>query len=109
MREDIDSQKVYYYDYRGKKLLYDFSLRNGDVISTWYASGIAENVDSVTIETKLHKRILFTNGVTWIEGVGDLNGPVSKTMPFPLCGIEPTKRTLLCVFNNSNLIYKPIQ
>jgi hypothetical protein len=92
-------------------MLYDFSLGVNDTM--WYFRDmyegnydIVEMVDSVNIGTDYYKRIQLTNGRTWIEGIGDLNGLISAAVLLPLCGTIYT-RDLLCFYKNSSLVYQP--
>lgn len=58
----------------GETLLYDFSLKTGDVVKTSYSKdGYAvTQVDSVLIDGKLRKRIHLDSWDTWIEGIGSI-------------------------------------
>lgn len=58
----------------GETLLYDFSLKTGDVVKTSYSKdGYAvTQVGSVLIDGKLRKRIHLDSWDTWIEGIGSI-------------------------------------
>jgi len=104
-REDTISRQVYIYDphFERKALLYDFNLKKGDIFNTYliddiYAKKTVLNVDSLNINDKKLKRIVFNDSTTWIEGIGN----VTNTMI--LFGGE-----LICVKDNDSVVYKNVK
>lgn len=108
IREDTLEQKVYFkesYNYSEETLLYNFQLKVNESISGNFLYLTAQSIDSVLVGNSFSKRINFTNGNKWIEGVGDLKGPFEAILPVTTCGTPPNTN-LLCVFNTNSLIYK---
>ena len=109
MREE--NQKIYFKRSDTERLIYDFSLEEG-MIFEYNTLGHPEtlyvkSVDSIEINGSMKKRIQITGNpdaekirYTWIEEIGSLDGILSMT--FGNGGI----RTLLCYFQNEELVYK---
>jgi hypothetical protein len=116
MREDTASRKVFFIGMSElflniEIMLYDFSVKTNDTIryvnsDAYGFSDIVVKLDSVEIGNALHKRVWLGNGAIWIEGIGALDGLVSSAMNLPLCGTIYT-RTLLCFYQNNELVYQP--
>jgi len=110
MREE--NQKTFLKGSGAEKLLYDFSLEEGesfeyDFGAAWSVTLYVKSVDFIEINGSMKKRIQITNNPdaemiwdTWIEEIGSLNGILSITFG------NGNKRTLLCYFQNNELIYK---
>lgn len=123
IREDVESRKVYYIplSYYNEILLYDFNAEVGDEIYSYDIASLVivtitiEAVDYVLIADELRKKMTVrvrseefgTEEMThtWIEGVGNMNGLTNST----LCIYAPgtLHLSLLCFFQNEELIYKP--
>ena len=95
-------------------LLYDFSLNEGDTLFNEYSSeictncfGIFEvvsNIDTIKINNKYKKVITFNNPnkVTWIEGIGNLQGLLQCWPDWPTNGMG---NDLVCMHQNDTLLY----
>lgn len=102
--EDTLNMKIYMLDQiysHSNVLLYDFSLNEGDSVHTYivsniYYNGKVKKVDSVYLSNKFLKRIRFTDGLEWIEGIGSTT---SVTYPSVYDGL------LICVNENNNVLY----
>lgn len=96
-------------------LLYDFSLNEGD---TFYANinegvctnctgfqdgGVVYNIDTIKINNQFRKVLILNNynKVTWIEGIGSLQGLLECWPDWPTNGI---KRELICMHQNDTLL-----
>ena len=108
IREDTTG-KVYYRTFvdNTEGVLYDFDLGMGDSIhhpslplSSFYMHVNA--VDSVYIYDKFHKRIVFAENETWIEGVGSLCGVLMSGYGT----IVGAQHFLLCYYEHDTLKYK---
>jgi hypothetical protein len=128
IREDFVNQKVYFKPIgKPELLLYDFQVQVGDhILSYDYQLQIepaeilntVEVIEFVSIQGKLHKKVTvrstlvgdnpdeFTNH-TWIEGIGGTDGLLKSHIPFLLPGND--KLSLLCFFQNEELVYKPVE
>lgn len=128
IREDTFAKKVYYLEVgKPERVLYDFSLNEGDSITydyPWYYPEkddvvktviIAEDVNSVLIGGELRKQItvrvkLIFNGEfrsrkhVWIEGIGATDDFFQDYARYLLVGAYG--RRLLCFFQNEKLVYK---
>ncbi|MCL2596181.1 MAG: T9SS type A sorting domain-containing protein [Paludibacter sp.] len=107
-----ESQKVYILGETAEKVLYDFTLENGDMtdLACGYWNNLYANVDYVNINGTDRKRIQLTPEYganpsyytidTWLEGVGSL-------YDFIYCGpISGGERYLLCMSYNDSIIYQ---
>jgi hypothetical protein len=106
IREDT-AGKVYYRAFAdtSEKTLYDFNLNIGDSILVPpfpFSYMHVVTVDSVYIYDKFHKRIVFAEFETWIEGVGSLCGILMSGYGL----VTGTQQFLLCYFEHDTLKYK---
>ena len=95
-------------------LIYDFSLSEGDTLYNEYSKeictscfGIFEivaDIDTVKIHNDYRKVITFNNpnAVTWIEGIGSLQGLLQCWPDWPTNGISTE---LVCMHQNDILLY----
>ena len=121
VREDTKNRKVYYKpDNHPEILLYDFNAHVGDEIQSYDiqfevdAFIKVESVNYVLMGGKLRKQInvisknhpSYLDGTdhTWIEGIGNMDGFLKSTAVH--CG-GCDLISLLCFFQNGELIYKP--
>jgi len=100
-REDTIEKKVYVHDVTFNKtaLLYDFNLSVGDsfniyVLNNIYLNDKVINVDTVIVNNKKLKRIVFKDSITWIESLGCLT-----KMYIPSSG------ELICVKDENSVLY----
>lgn len=100
-REDTIEKKVYVHDFHFNKtaLLYDFNLSKGDsfniyVLDNIYHKDKVLNVDTIIVDSKKLKRIVFEDSIIWIEGLGS----VTKT-------IIPSEGELICVKDGNSVLY----
>lgn len=116
VREDTLAEKVYCFQAEDteERLLYDFSLREGDeawVYNYWpWMEEIpirVESVDSILINGSYRKRIVLMEDcsdiVWWIEGIGSTLGTFE---PAPNCVVDAGSILLLCVHIDGELIYQ---
>lgn len=98
-------------------LLYDFSLKEGDTFYANYKEGICtncslfgssedhiiSNIDTVKINNRYRKVFLLdsSNKVTWVEGIGNLQGLLECWCDWPTNGL---KRELICMHQNDTLL-----
>ncbi len=119
IRED-SLKRVYYrgeiihhlkpFEYVGDEiLLYDFSLEVSDTLKTGNffpdQNGLVVNkIDTVFIGGKLRKRFSFERyqWVTWIEGIGNLDGLLFSSGDMPTSNLSSNLR---CLKLNDTLIY----
>jgi hypothetical protein len=100
--EDTISQKVFMTDPFSNdtnRLLYDFSLNEGDSVKTYIAGNIYRNgkvkkTDSIYLTNRFLKRITFTDGIEWIEGIGS-----TENVEYPSNG------NLICVKENNDVLF----
>lgn len=110
IREDTLSHRVYFkqtdlYPAPPEYLLYDFDLDTGDYFHYGdFDSLLVDTVDSVFISYKYFKRIKLRKNLserlTWIEGIGALEGLVYSMPEFLFLNKE-----LLCYWQNDTLVY----
>jgi len=121
IREEIENGKVYYKPENELEiLLYDFSAQVGDVIESWDMLSKekvllrVDSVNNILIGSKTRKQIIVSinynqnywfGEYVWIEGFGNLSGVFRSTGTARKDGIDQI--TLLCFFQNSDLVYKP--
>lgn len=116
VREDTLAEKVYCFQAEDtmERLLYDFSLVEGDEASVynywpWKEEMpiIVESVDSILINGSYRKRIVLMEYcddiVWWIEGIGSTLGTFE---PAPYCIVDGGSILLLCVHIDGELIYQ---
>ncbi len=90
-------------------LLYDFSLKIGDMITSDHFRLIApisvSNIDSILIGTEYRKSITFDDvqEMTWVEGIGSLRGIITVTAPSLASG--GSKNNLICFRQNNEILY----
>ncbi len=107
-----DSGKVYYhvtYSTLGSplsgNLLYDFSLNMGDSIYLNNYWGMYCHVDSIgsvlLLNGQTRKYIHFTEGIEWIDAIGDINQGFFYTQP----GICGGNEELICQKDSSGIVY----
>lgn len=101
IREDTTERKVYVHDFNFNRtaLLYDFNLNKGDsfkiyVLDNIYHKDQVLNVDTISINNKKLKRIVFKDSITWVEGLGSLT-----KMYIPSSG------ELICVKDGNSVLY----
>lgn len=98
-------------------LLYDFSLKEGDTFYANYKEGNCTNcslyasaedhtilnIDTVKINNQYRKVFVLDsyNKVTWIEGIGNLQGLLECWTDWPTNGL---KRELICMHQNDTLL-----
>ncbi len=114
IREDTTQKTVYFKkgEFSDEKLLYDFSIGEGDQIELpdfTSHSYTVEKVDSIMLlDGKKRKRIILVPGyqfgnIIWIEGIGNITGylvnPVST-------GFGTIEKYLLCAYESDALIYQ---
>lgn len=114
IREDTLQKTVYFKtsEIGNEKLLYDFSIRQGDQIELpdfTSHSYTVEKVDSIMLlDGTKRKRITLVPGyqfgtIIWIEGIGNITGylfnPVST-------GFGTIEKYLLCAYESDALIYQ---
>lgn len=114
IREDTIQKTVYFKkgEFSDEKLLYDFSIGEGDQIELpdfTSHSYTVEKVDSIMLlDGKKRKRITLVPGyqfgnIIWIEGIGNITGylvdPVST-------GLGTIEKYLLCAYESDALIYQ---
>ena len=116
VREDTLAEKVYCFQAEDtmERLLYDFSLVEGDEASVynywpWKEEMPirVESVDSILINGSYRKRIVLMEYcddiVWWIEGIGSTLGTFE---PAPYCVVDVGDIFLLCVEIDGELIYQ---
>ena len=106
LREDAETQKVYQrFPGSGESLLYDFSLRPGDVMPYEQKSLTLTTLDSVTINDRPHRRYTFDGEdglkTIWIEGIGNIANP------FVANALAGENQYILCFYQQNNLVYAP--
>jgi len=92
-------------------LFYDFSLEEGMIFEFIHLFGeytytdmlYVQEVGFVEINGTQKKRIQFSEGDTWIEGIGHLQGILYPMYYYGLTGV---RYFLLCYYENNELIYK---
>ena len=101
IREDTTERKVYVHDFNFNRtaLLYDFNLNKGDsfkiyVLDNIYHKDKVFNVDTISINNKKLKRIVFKDSITWVESLGSLT-----RMYIPSSG------ELICVKDGNSVLY----
>lgn len=101
IREDTTERKVYVHDFNFNRtaLLYDFNLNKGDsfkiyVLDDIYLNSKVINVDTISIDNKKLKRIVFKDSITWVESLGSLT-----RMYIPSSG------ELICVKDGNSVLY----
>ncbi len=102
--EDTINQKVFMLDQiynHTNVLLYDFSLNVGDSVHTYilaniFYNGKVKKVDSVYLTNKFLKRIIFTDNLELIEGIGS-----TTYVSYP----SVNNGFLICVSENNNVLY----
>lgn len=78
-REDTSAKQVFFYIGNTEYLAYDFSLTEGDTISTIIdgcsvlLTVLVDNIAVFPVGEK-RKTMYMSNGETWIEGIGSLSG-----------------------------------
>lgn len=96
-------------------LLYDFSLKEGDTFYANYKEGVCTNctgfqnggvvynIDTIKIYNHYRKVFILNNNnrVTWIEGIGNLQGLLECWPDWPTNGI---KKELICMHQNDTLM-----
>lgn len=106
IREDIAGRKVYFKNEDEPEfLLYDFYVNENDTIINKEFESKVISIDSIEIDGQYHKVIQLSTANTWIEGIGGINGLITSYRPKPICAT--ISYSLLCFFNNGQLIYKP--
>jgi len=127
IREDIETRKVYYKPQKDEQeiLLYNFNvldmqvgnefqsydiqsktnvLLNVGLVEYNYIGGKERMV--VTLRsTSLDVNCICYEDHIWIEGIGNMDGFLRSTMAIQLNGSD--KMSLLCFFQNEELVYKP--
>lgn len=92
-------------------LLYDFSLKVGDMITRDnYRVGAplsVSHIDSILIGTEYRKSIIFdydySYEMSWIEGIGSLRGIITVTAPRLTGGGD--SNNLICFRQNNEILY----
>lgn len=91
-------------------LLYDFSLKVGDIITrdSFRISGpdlFVSKIDSILIGTEYRKSITFDNVwyLTWVEGIGSLRGIITMNGPYPTG--YGSMNNLICFRQNNEILY----
>ena len=108
IRENTETNLVYIYDFmKGEeKLLYDFSLQEGDIFQTPLCPDfemVLGEIDTVTLENgEQRRRYSFGYSEQWIVGIGSLNGLVS--VGYNYCMMDIWKE-LSCCHESDELIY----
>ena len=103
LREDIENKKIYKLNNwnNSESIFYDFSLKVNDIIFN-DSNCILTKIDSFKISDGIRKRFNFTcyssNGVSWIEGIGNMSG-------FDPTIVSSQYSKLICVYQNNQLIY----
>lgn len=105
IREDTGIKKTYLISQYSKDeiLLYDFSLKIGDVFnvkSNWGGDFTVTNIDSIVYMGQKRLTISLSNGylsIDWIEGIGSKQGFLYTNY---------YHGTLLCLKSNSELLFK---
>jgi Secretion system C-terminal sorting domain/Pregnancy-associated plasma protein-A len=104
-REDTLSKTVYEYNAAAQQedLIYDFSLNVGDsfpsTIQAFHNYTVITK-DTVNFLGVDRTRLIFTNNVIWIEGIGNINHPY-----MPYIAFFNTGNWLVCAYQNNNTIY----
>ncbi|HEY3370416.1 MAG TPA: T9SS type A sorting domain-containing protein [Prolixibacteraceae bacterium] len=93
-----------------ESLLYDFSLKVGDIITSdnFRLAGpnlFVSNIDSILIGTEYRKSITFYNlpYLTWVEGIGSLIGIITMNGLYPTSG--GSMNNLICFRQNNEILY----
>lgn len=119
LREDTAMKQIYFYDYGGDALVYDFSLTQGaSYTTTWRSCTLSITADSVDnvilLNGELRKRVFVTitklSGScfwgsfteTWIEGIGSLMGLTSAMYYSFVADVYPE---LICFHENDTMKY----
>jgi hypothetical protein len=105
IREDITTKKTYFLSKYSQDeiLLYDFSLKMGDVFninSFWGGAFTVTNIDSIVYMGQKRLTISLTDGYRsfdWIEGIGSKQGFLYTNY---------YNGTLLCLTSNTELLFK---
>jgi len=127
IREDIETRKVYYKPQKDEQeiLLYNFNVLDMQVGSEIQSydiqakTNVLLNVKSVEYNyiggknrmivtlrsTSLDVNCICYEDHIWIEGIGNMDGFLRSTMAIQLNGSD--KISLLCFFQNEELVYKP--
>ena len=127
IREDVETRKVYYKPQKDEQeiLLYNFNVLDMQVGNEMQSYDIqsrtnvllsignvkydyigGENRMIATIRsTSLDVNCICYEDHIWIEGIGNMDGFLRSTMAIPLDGGD--KMSLLCFFQNEELMYKP--
>jgi hypothetical protein len=97
-KEDTSERKIFIQDlrYNTNALLYDFKLKVGDefnayVFNNYYSK---KKVVSTEVFNKNHKKIIFHDSTTWIEGIGSITR-----------GYIPAEGELICTTNKDSVLY----
>ncbi len=114
----LDSNKVYSYDGADTKLLFDYSLQEGDTFNTqnnYDCKMIVGDIDTLLLLNGEEKRkwILYESGQDyhpeykagypyWIEGIGNIYGLFGNEQ---FCQIDGCGSGLLCVHFENELIF----
>lgn len=126
IREDLEARKVYYKPQKDEQeiLLYNFNVLDmqvGNGIQSYdiqSKTNVLLSVGSVEYDyiggknrmiatirsTSLDVNCICYEDHIWIEGVGNMDGFLRSTMAIPLDGSD--KMSLLCFFQNEELVYK---
>jgi len=127
IREDTETRKVYYKPQKDEQeiLLYNFNVLETQVGSEIQSydiqakTNVLLNVGSVEYNniggklrrvvtlrsTSLDVNCICYEDHVWIEGIGNMDGFLRSTMAIRLSGSD--KISLLCFFQNEELVYKP--
>ena len=127
IREDLETRKVYYKPQKDEQeiLLYNFNVLDmqvGNEIQSYdiqSKTNVLLSVGSVEYDyiggknrmiatirsTSLDVNCICYEDHIWIEGIGNMDGFLRSTMAIKLNGSD--KMSLLCFFQNEELVYKP--
>jgi hypothetical protein len=108
----VSGESVFYYNAfnNNEELLYDFSGNLNDIIilNGFHENAIIYDIDSITINEKIHKRFYLKNDSEgtgeWIENIGSVHGLLSSLI-YPSDNNPPT--TSLVCFKYQNVNYYP--
>ena len=85
-------------------MLYDFSLRIGDLLPNYSEYTLVE-ISNIENSGHTRKQYVFTNALSdsiiWIEGIGNNTDFLN-----PIAINHPNISKLLCVHNNDNVVYE---
>lgn len=127
IREDIETRKVYYKPQKDEQeiLLYNFNVLDmqvGNEIQSYdfqYKTNVLLKIERVEYDyiggesrmivtlrsTSLDVNCVCYEDHIWIEGIGNMDGFLRSTMAMNPNGSD--KMSLLCFFQNDELIYRP--